>query len=473
MIFEELFVLQVGLALKRRRFRKRIEGISFTVGREFRGEMETLLPFELTRAQKKVLEEIYSDLANSQPMNRLLQGDVGSGKTVVALIAALAAIRNGYQAALMAPTEILAEQHFKNIQALLGGRDGAVECVTSANRNKAEIRQRLADGRIQLVVGTHALIQEGIQFKKLGLAVVDEQHRFGVVQRAALIQKGMNCHTLVMTATPIPRTLAMTLYGDLDLSVINELPKGRRPIRTEIYSEREEETVYGLVEREIQKGRQVYFVYPLVEESEKTDLKAATDMTEHLKRDVFPHRTVALLHGRMPSPEKDRVMARFKNGGIDILVATTVIEVGIDVPNATVMVVEHAERFGLSQLHQLRGRVGRGSEESHCLLLVGSPLNDTASARLTALKETADGFRIAEKDLEIRGSGDFFGTKQSGLPELRIANLVRDHKVLEYARKEAFQLVDRDPHLSDAAHDVLREILKSRWKEKFDLGDIA
>jgi ATP-dependent DNA helicase RecG len=432
------------------------------------------LPYTLTNAQQRVWREIRTDMAAPYPMNRLLQGDVGSGKTVVAALAILAAIEAGYQAGLMAPTEILAEQHFMTLTELLGPLDVPVVLLTNNVKGKARasVLSRVAGGEICCVVGTHALVQEGIQFRRLGLAVVDEQHRFGVAQRATLRGKGESPDVLVMTATPIPRTLALTLYGDLDVSVLDELPPGRRPVITRARPESGRRKIYAFLREQVEAGRQVYVVCPLVEESEASDLRAATEMAERLQREVFPGLRVGLLHGRMAFADKERVMREFKDGAIHILVSTTVIEVGIDVPNAAVMVVEHAERFGLSQLHQLRGRVGRGPWKSYCILLSAAS-SEEAKRRIGAMEATNDGFRIAEADLSLRGPGDFFGTRQSGLPEFRVADLLRDAALLEEARQDAVALVQGDPNLIKPEHRALRAALLARWRGKLDLASVG
>jgi ATP-dependent DNA helicase RecG len=409
------------------------------------------------------------------PMHRLLQGDVGSGKTIVAALAVLTAVEAGYQAAVMAPTEILAEQHFMTFRQLLQPLGIPVTLLTSSlrARDRGARRASVASGEVGCVVGTHALVQEGVEFRRLGLAVVDEQHRFGVEQRARLKAKGERPDLLVMTATPIPRTLALTLYGDLDISVLDELPPGRRPVKTVARTESKRREIFAFLRKQVAEGRQVYVVYPLVEESEAVDLRAATDMAARFQREVFPDLVVGLLHGRLGFEDKDTIMRRFKDGEIHVLVSTTVIEVGIDVPNASVMLIEHAERFGLSQLHQLRGRVGRGPWKSYCILLAGTSLGEEARRRIDAMVATTDGFRIAEADLELRGPGEFFGTRQSGLPEFRVADLVRDAPLLEEARREAQTIIAADPELRDPAHRGLREALLARWRGKLALASVG
>ncbi|HVG33672.1 MAG TPA: ATP-dependent DNA helicase RecG [Pyrinomonadaceae bacterium] len=439
LIFEEFFWVALALLIRRGERIKEPKGAVIEITERVRERIASVLPFSLTGAQERVIARIFDDMTSDAPMNRLLQGDVGSGKTIVALQAMLAAMENGYQAALMVPTEILAEQHARNIKRLLARTPYRVELLTGSLRatEKRRLHKDTAAGEVHACVGTHALIQEAVAFHKLGLVVIDEQHRFGVLQRAELRTRGFNPDVLVMTATPIPRSLAMTAYGDLDVSVIDELPPGRTPIKTVVVGEDQRAGVYKGVEREVRAGRQVYVVYPLVEESEKMDLKDATRMYEHLRDRVFPTFTVGLLHGKMKSSEKEEVMRRFVAGEIQILVATTVIEVGVDVPNASVMLIEHAERFGLSQLHQLRGRVGRGAEQSFCVLLASEKRTSVARERLGIMEETNDGFRIAEKDLELRGPGEVMGTRQSGVPTFRVGNLVRDVLILEEARREA------------------------------------
>ena len=437
--FEELFFLQLGLALRRQGVRAEARGTAFEMTPAIRERLKRVLPFRLTGGQRQALQEILADLRSPHPMHRLLQGDVGCGKTIVALLAALLVIANGHQAAFMAPTEVLAEQHFLGLRRLLDGSGVRLGLFTKGGK-AAERREReaaLAAGEIDLAIGTHALIQEEIRFARLGLAIIDEQHRFGVVQRQSLRGKGASPDLLVMTATPIPRSLALTVYGDLDVSSIRELPPGRTPVRTHLRGPESRGQILEFLRREVQAGRQAYVVFPLVEETEKSDLKAATEGAERLANDL-PGITLGLLHGRLKSAEKEVAMAAFVAGEAQVLVATTVIEVGIDVPNANLIVIEHAERFGLSQLHQLRGRVGRAEHPSHCILLTSSAApGEDARARLEAMVATHDGFRIAEEDLRLRGPGDFFGTRQWGLPPLRVANLLRDRLLLETAREAA------------------------------------
>jgi ATP-dependent DNA helicase RecG len=471
--YDDFFLLQLGLAIRRHR-EGRQRGLAMNPPGALWRKLVGSLPYTLTNAQQRVWREIRTDMAAPYPMNRLLQGDVGSGKTVVAALAILAALETGYQAALMAPTEILAEQHFMTLTQLLSPLDVPVALLTNNIKGKAResLLARVAGGEIGCVVGTHALVQEGVQFRRLGLAVVDEQHRFGVAQRATLRGKGESPDVLVMTATPIPRTLALTLYGDLDVSVLDELPPGRRPVITRARPEAGRRKIYAFLREQVGAGRQVYVVCPLVEESEASDLRAATEMAERLQREVFPDLRVGLLHGRMAFADKERVMREFKGGAIHILVSTTVIEVGIDVPNAAVMVVEHAERFGLSQLHQLRGRVGRGPWKSYCILMSAAS-SEEARRRIGAMEATNDGFRIAEADLSLRGPGDFFGTRQSGLPEFRVADLLRDAALLEEARQDAVGLVQGDPNLIKPEHRALRAALLARWRGKLDLASVG
>ena len=469
--FDEFFFLELGLALRKKDMEKEKRD-ALKINGELTKQLIDSLPFKLTSAQVRVIEEIKNDLMSPHPMNRLVQGDVGCGKTVVALSAMLMAIENGFQTAIMAPTEILAEQHYLNIKSLINKLSLKVVLLTSSRKDKEDIKA-VEDGEANIVIGTHALIQDDIRFKRLGLAVVDEQHKFGVMQRGAIKKKGYNPDILIMTATPIPRTLAMSVYGDLDISVIDELPPNRMPIKTMKFYKSHRPEAFKLVKKEILQGRQCYVIYPLIEESEKVDLKAATEMAEHLKKDIFPEYNLGLLHGRIKTEEKEKIMKDFKEGLINILVSTTVIEVGIDVPNASVMLIEHAERFGLAQLHQLRGRVGRGQYQSYCFLMAEYPLSDDAKRRLDIMVKTNNGFDIAEEDLNIRGPGEFFGTRQSGLPELKNANILRDVKILEAARREAFDLIKKDPVLSMPEHISLKTVLKQKWLEKLELGTIS
>jgi ATP-dependent DNA helicase RecG len=443
LVFEEFFWLGLALGLRRQGREQSPKGTVIEINDRVREAVRQVLPFKPTDAQKRALKEIVADMSGPKPMNRLLQGDVGSGKTIVAVQAAIVAIENGYQSAIMVPTEILAEQHARNIKRIASKTPYRVELLTGSMTaaRKREIHSAIGEGEVDLVIGTHALIQEGVKFHKLGFVVIDEQHRFGVMQRAELISRGYNPDVLVMTATPIPRSLAMTVYGDLDVSIIDELPPGRKSVITKVRGEEARTKVYHFLDSVIRQGRQVYLVYPLVEESEKLDLLNATQMAEHLQTAVFPKFRIGLIHGRMKQEEKDAVMEDFRRGAIHMLVATTVIEVGVDVPNASVMIIEHAERFGLSQLHQLRGRVGRGDEQSYCILMASHKRTAEARERLAIMEETSDGFRIAEKDLEIRGPGEVMGTRQSGVPTFRIGNIVRDYSLLESSRKEADYLL--------------------------------
>jgi ATP-dependent DNA helicase RecG len=472
--FEEMFLLQLALAVRRCGFREQTRGTAYELTDAMRVGFARLLPFKLTAAQKRVLREIGDDLRASHPMNRLLQGDVGSGKTVVALLTMLVAVENGFQAVLMAPTEILAEQHFRTLRRMLDveGADYRMAFLSGSLRATARrgALERIGSGAAQIVVGTHALFESGVTFHKLGVVVVDEQHRFGVLQRAALAAKGERPDVLVMTATPIPRSLALTVYGDLDVSVIDELPPGRTPIRTVVRTERGRKRVYDGIRQQVGRGRQVYVVVPLVEETARSDLKAATEFADKLRTEVFPDLEVGMLHGRMKAEEKDTVMRRFTAGEVQVLVATTVIEVGVDVPNATVMVIEHAERFGLSQLHQLRGRVGRGSERSYCVLMThGGPKGAEAAERLAVMEETGDGFKIAERDLELRGPGAVFGTQQHGLSDLQfLAVVLRAPELLDAAREAARDVVGDGGERRESAEQIL-EALRPGWRRRLEL----
>ena len=469
LILEEFLLFQVGLGLRRRSAVAERKPVVPVIDDRVRAAARAVLPFSLTGAQRLALKDVVGDMARPAPMQRLLQGDVGAGKTIVALLAAVVAMENGLQVAFMAPTEILAEQHGLTIRRLLAARPYEVALLTgtTGGADRRRVLDGLASGGVQLVVGTHALVQEAVTFARLGLVVVDEQHRFGVMQRAVLKAKGWNPDVLVMTATPIPRTLALTVYGDLDVSVIRELPPGRTPIETRAIPQSRRDEAHALVRRELDAGRQAYIVYPLVEESSKVDVRAATEMADHLASEVFPEYRLALLHGRLRPEEKDRVMRAFAAGEVQVLVSTTVIEVGIDVPNATVMVVEHAERFGLAQLHQLRGRVGRGAQPSACVLLYQEPAGEAGAARLRALVETTDGFVIAERDLELRGPGDVFGTRQSGMPTLRSGDLVRDRGIMEQARRLANLALDREPEGA-----LVAEARRS-WSGRFGLASVG
>ncbi|HDQ03436.1 MAG TPA: ATP-dependent DNA helicase RecG [Deltaproteobacteria bacterium] len=471
LIYDEFFFFQLGMALKKSG-RVLEKGITFNVAGSLLDKFYALLPFDLTDAQKRVIKEILADMASDKSMNRLLQGDVGSGKTIVSLAAMLRACENDYQAALMAPTEILAKQHFDNIKSW-ADKLGLKTVLLTGNMNttaRNEILKIIKEAKADIIIGTHALIQEGVGFKKLGLVIIDEQHRFGVMQRATLRSKGINADVLVMTATPIPRTLAMTVYGDLDVSAIDEMPPGKKPVHTVVLGESRRDKVYLTIKEEIAKEHQAFIVYPLVEESETLDLKNATKMAEHLQKDIFPQCKIGLIHGRMKEKEKDEVMHAFMENKIQILVSTTVIEVGIDVPRASLMVIEHAERFGLSQLHQLRGRVGRRDISSSCILLADYKCSADARKRLQVMEKTTDGFLLAEEDLLIRGPGDFLGTRQSGMPDFRVASIIRDARILNEAKEDAFALAARDPLLEKPEHAILKETLIMKWQGKLDLA---
>jgi ATP-dependent DNA helicase RecG len=476
LIFEEFFLYQLSLALGRKAVRKE-NAIAFRVREDkVRGALKRILPFKPTNAQKRVLAEIAADLEKPVPMNRLLQGDVGSGKTIVALQAAVIAIENGCQTALMAPTEILAVQHFLSARRILAHGGYTVELLISGLKpsEKSAARERIRSGEAQLVIGTHALIEDDVEFHRLGFVAIDEQHRFGVLQRKRLMDKaarhGNAPHVLVLTATPIPRTLSLTLYGDLDVSVLDELPPGRTPIETRTTNEQHLPGVWEFLRREVAAGHQGYVVYPVIEES-KLELKAAMEEYERLSKTIFPKLKVGLLHGRLSSEEKEEVMQKFRRNEVQILVATTVVEVGVDVPNATVMIIEHADRFGLAQLHQLRGRIGRGAQQSHCILVAPGRMTDDARARVETMVRTSDGFEIAETDLQLRGPGEFFGTRQSGQLGFHIANPLRDRELLESARKEAFALAE-EPAQKDALQRVLR-LLPGEWQRRYHLAHVG
>jgi ATP-dependent DNA helicase RecG len=502
LIFEELFFLEVGLEIKRKKMRAQ-PGISFDLNDRVRAAIKKILPFHPTAAQKRVLREIAADMARPTPMRRLLQGDVGSGKTIVALEAAIVAIENGYQAALMAPTEILATQHYLSARRILEPAGYRIVLLTGSleQHRKREIRRHIAQGNVHLVVGTHALIQEKVEFGKLGLAIVDEQHRFGVMQRFKLMKKrseDLDPDVLVMTATPIPRTLALTLYGELDVSILDELPPGRSPIVTRRVPDTKSGEVWSFLRKHVLMGNQAYVVYPVIEEKPdpgfaapstpdqkpepqprlfeeeaRVTLKAAMQMYEELRKKVFPDLKVGLIHGRLDADVKDDVMRRFAAGAIQVLVATTVIEVGVDVPNANVMVVEHAERFGLSQLHQLRGRIGRGAAKSYCILMTGPKITDEADQRLTAMVETSDGFQIAELDLKLRGPGEFFGTRQAGTASFRVADLLRDRELLELAKQEATAMVSGKAEVSRDEFALAVKHLQRYWQRRYGLVEVG
>jgi ATP-dependent DNA helicase RecG len=484
LIFEELFFIELGLELKRRQ-QKTQTGIAFQLDDRVRQAIKKILPFHPTAAQKRVLKEIADDMQKPHPMRRLLQGDVGSGKTIVGFQAAIIAIENGYQVALMAPTEILAQQHYFSARRILENAGYRIVLLTGSLEadRKREIRRHIAQGGAQLVIGTHALLEEKVEFAKPGLVIVDEQHRFGVLQRLKLMKKSgegsddknpAEPDVLVMTATPIPRTLALTLYGDLDLSVLDELPPGRTPIVTRRITDDRSPEVWDFVRKQVAKGHQVYVVYPVIAENEETELKAAVKMYRELSGKVFADLKVGLLHGRLDSDLKDQVMRMFQKGELQILVATTVIEVGVDVPNATVMVIEHAERFGLAQLHQLRGRIGRGAAKSYCILMTGGKVTEEGERRLDAMVRTNDGFQIAELDLELRGPGEFFGTRQAGMPSFRVANLIRDRQLLELAKREAAAVM-AGPNSEVTQVEISRALvaLRTRWQHTYGLVEVG
>lgn len=471
--FEEFFYLQLGLHLRRSKTKENPGYLHKMHGDLARVLLKTL-PFELTAGQQRSIQEIYQDMCSEHPMNRLLQGDVGSGKTLVCMLAVLLAFENGNQSAIMVPTEILAEQHEKNFRKLLAPLGVPIYLLTASTKEneRQAILSKMAAGEPGVVIGTHAILEDDVRFLNLSLAVIDEQHRFGVRQRMKLIRKTIQPDVLVMTATPIPRSLAMTLYGDLDLSLMTEMPAGRQVILTRIMQEKDRPKLLEFVRKKVQEGRQVYFIFPLIEESEKLDLKDAKKGFEKLK-EIFPKFSLAMLHGRMKSKEKEEVMGRFSRGEVDILVATTVVEVGIDVPNATLMVVEHAERFGLSQLHQLRGRVGRGREKSYCVLAADYRRSELARERLKVMEESVSGFKIAEEDLKIRGPGDFLGIRQSGIPELRVANLVTDLDLLEEAKQAVEEFLREDPQFQFPKNQWMRSVLEHRWSGRLGLAEVG
>ena len=514
LIFEELFFVELGLELKRRQ-QKSQTGIAFRIDDRVRQAIKKILPFHPTAAQKRVLKEIADDMQKPYPMRRLLQGDVGSGKTIIGFQAAIIAIENGCQVALMAPTEILAQQHYFSARRILENAGYRIVLLTGSLEadRKREIRRHIAQGNAQLVIGTHALLEEKVEFAKPGLVIVDEQHRFGVLQRLKLMKKSGETamrdnnsvattsvmwgrpppavlpsaarlpilattpaepDVLVMTATPIPRTLALTLYGDLDLSVLDELPPGRTPIVTRRITDDRSPEVWDFLRKQIAKGHQAYVVYPVISESEETELKAAIKMYRELSGKVFADLKVGLLHGRLDADLKDQVMRMFQKGELQILVATTVIEVGVDVPNATVMVIEHAERFGLAQLHQLRGRIGRGAAKSYCILMTGGKVTEEGERRLDAMVRTNDGFQIAELDLELRGPGEFFGTRQAGMPNFRVANLIRDRQLLELAKREAAAVME-GPNSEITQVEISRALvaLRTRWQHTYGLVEVG
>jgi ATP-dependent DNA helicase RecG len=472
LIFEELFQLQVGIAMVRQNRVRHTKDRNFRLGESIRLAIKKILPFHPTEAQKRALKDIADDLCTPHPMSRLLQGDVGSGKTIVAAQAAVIAVENGYQVAIMAPTEILAEQHYFYFRRLLAPVGYTIDLLKGGlpAKEKRQAHERIGTGETQIAIGTHALVQEGVRFKNLSLAIIDEQHRFGVVQRNSLREKGRHPDVLVMTATPIPRSLALTLYGDLDVSVIDQMPPGRKPIETMWYQEKDRAKAFEAIRQTAAAGHQVYVVYPLVEESEKSDLRAATEMAEHLATGVFPNLRIGLLHGRMKSVEKEETMAAFAAGSIQVLVSTTVIEVGVDVSNATLMVIEHAERFGLAQLHQLRGRVGRGPDQSTCILIGDVRDSPDVRRRLEIMCETNDGFRIAEVDLELRGPGEIIGTRQSGVPAFKYADLIRDRRALEIARDEAVRFLETLRARPDDETRRVALLIRQQWKDHFGLA---
>ncbi|ADR18905.1 ATP-dependent DNA helicase RecG [Calditerrivibrio nitroreducens] len=471
-VYEELFYLQLGLFIRKNSYGE-VRGIKFDIDKDILLTLKPYIPFKLTDAQKKALKDIFNDMKSSKQMNRLLQGDVGSGKTVVAFISGVLAVKNGYQVAFISPTEILAEQHYNNFKKLF--KDDFSSCLITGSlkqKDKKYLKALVESGDISFIFGTHAILQEDTIFKNLGFVVIDEQHRFGVMQRKILIEKGYTPDILLMSATPIPRTLSLTFYGDLEISIIDQLPPGRKPITTKAFRQKEIGKVFDLVKEQIEKGFSAYFVYPLIDESDTLDLKAATQAYEQVA-EFFGEDNVGILHGRMKAEEKNYLMNRFKNREIKILVSTTVIEVGVDVPHATVMVIENAERFGLSQLHQLRGRVGRGGDQSFCYLVYSDKISEDGLKRIKAMINYNDGFKLSEIDLEMRGPGDFFGTRQSGLPDLKFSNIIKDTDILLSAREDAFEILKEDPYLNKPENRILKEMLKFKWKDAYELVNIG
>ncbi len=464
-IYDELFYMQLVMQLKRKTYNKS-KGIKFNIDKDYLQEIKNVMPFTLTPAQKKALIEIFNDMVSNKQMNRLVQGDVGSGKTIISFIAAAVAVHNGYQVVIIAPTEVLAEQHFQNAVKFFEKLNISVELLTGSTKKKSKetIKSGLADGSINIIIGTHALIEDNVEFKNLGLIVTDEQHRFGVHQRKILIDKGCTPDVILMTATPIPRTLAMTLYGDLDVSIIDQLPPGRIPCITKAFKAKDIIKAYNMVEEQLNKNHKAYFIYPLIDESDKLELKAATQSYEEVKK-YFKNKNVGLLHGKMKSEEKRQLLYDFKNGDMDILVSTTVVEVGVDVPEATVILIENAERFGLSQLHQLRGRVGRNSLQSYCLLITSDDISSYSRERIQAMIDYTDGFKLAEADLKLRGQGDFFGTKQSGAPELKFADIIKDINIIKLVRDDVEYILLHDEELKTEENYNVRKTLISMYKD--------
>ncbi len=464
-IYEELFYLQLVMQLNRKTYNKSI-GIKYNINKDYLLEINEVMPFKLTAAQKKALIEIFNDMASKKQMNRLVQGDVGSGKTIIAFIAAAVAVHNGYQVIIIAPTEVLAEQHYINAEKFFKNLNINVDLLTGSvtKKNKEIIKEKLSSGLINIIIGTHALIEDNVEFQKLGLIITDEQHRFGVHQRKSLIDKGYTPDILLMTATPIPRTLAMTLYGDLDVSIIDELPPGRIPCITKAYTAKNINKAYEIVNDELNQKRKAYFIYPLIDESDKLELKAATQSYEEVKK-YFHNKNVGLLHGKMKADEKRQLLNDFKNGNMDILVSTTVVEVGVDVPEATVILIENAERFGLSQLHQLRGRVGRNSLQSYCLLITSDNISSYSKERIQAMLDYTDGFKLAEADLKLRGQGDFFGTKQSGVPNLYFADIIKDIKIIKNVKYDVENIILEDEDLILEKNVIIKEKLISMYKD--------